>query len=65
MTALRALPRRQREVVALRVILDLDTYATAEALGISPGTVTVHLYRATTALRTALAPQADEEWLTP
>jgi DNA-directed RNA polymerase specialized sigma24 family protein len=65
LTALRALPRRQREVIALRVILDLDTHATAEALGIAPGTVTVHLFRATSALRTALAPQADEEWLAP
>jgi DNA-directed RNA polymerase specialized sigma24 family protein len=65
MTALRALPRRQREVVALRVILDLDTYATAEALGIAPSTVTVHFHRATAALRAALALQVDEEWLAP
>ena len=65
MTALRTLPRRQREVVALRIILDLDTYATAEALGISPGTVGVHLSRATASLRAALAPQADAERLAP
>lgn len=65
MTALRALPRRQREVVALRVILDLDTYATADALGIAPSTVSVHFHRATTALRNALTPQVDEEWLAP
>lgn len=63
LTALRTLPRRQREVVALRVILDLDTYATAEALGISPSTVAVHYSRATAALRTALAD--PEERMTP
>lgn len=65
MSALRALPRRQREVVALRVILDLDTHATAAALGISPKTVAVHLARATAALRAALIRQTDEERLAP
>jgi len=48
---LRRLPARQREVVALRVLLDLDTETTAEVLGIAPGTVTAHLYRAVAALR--------------
>ena len=55
LAALRALPRRQREVVALRVFLDLDTYYTAQALGIAPRTVTAHLARATATLRAALA----------
>jgi RNA polymerase sigma-70 factor (sigma-E family) len=50
-TALRRLPARQREVVALRVLLDLDTETTAEVLGIAPGTVTAHLSRAVAALR--------------
>jgi RNA polymerase sigma factor (sigma-70 family) len=45
------LPQRQREVIAFRVFLDLDTRATAEALGIAPGTVTAHLSRAVTTLR--------------
>ena len=33
----------EREVIALRVFLDLDTQATAQVLGIAPGTVTAHL----------------------
>jgi DNA-directed RNA polymerase specialized sigma24 family protein len=36
MTALLRLPARQRQVVALRLFLDLDTGRTAEMLGISP-----------------------------
>ena len=51
LVALRGLPLRQREVVALRVLLDLDTETTAQVLGIAPSTVTVHLSRAIAALR--------------
>lgn len=51
LTALRQLPRRQREVIAFRVFLDLDTRETAKALGIAEGTVTAHLSRAVSALR--------------
>nr|WP_133997135.1 sigma-70 family RNA polymerase sigma factor [Streptomyces sp. 846.5] len=51
LAALRALPQRQREVIAFRVFLDLDTRATAQALGIAPGTVTAHLARAVATLR--------------
>ena len=51
LVTLRQLPVRQREVVALRVLLDLDTETTARALGIAPGTVTAHLSRAIAALR--------------
>jgi RNA polymerase sigma-70 factor (sigma-E family) len=51
LAAIRRLPRRQREVISLRAFLDLDTQATAEVLGIAPGTVTAHLSRAVTALR--------------
>jgi RNA polymerase sigma-70 factor (sigma-E family) len=51
LTALRRLPQRQREVIVFRVILDLDTQATAKVLGIAPGTVTAHLSRAVTTLR--------------
>jgi RNA polymerase sigma-70 factor (sigma-E family) len=54
LAALRRLPQRQREVVACRVFLDLDTGATAETLGIAPGTVTAHLSRAVNSLRTHL-----------
>lgn len=49
--AVRALPTRQREVIALRIFLDLDTAQTGEVLGIAEGTVTAHLHRAMTALR--------------
>lgn len=54
LAALRSLPRRQREVFALRVFLDLDTQTTARTLGIAPGTVMAHLSRATAALRELL-----------
>ena len=60
-TALRALPVRQREVVTLRVFLDLDTRATAAALGIAPGTVQAHLHRATRTLRAELGKLAELE----
>jgi RNA polymerase sigma-70 factor (sigma-E family) len=64
-TALRRLPVRQREVITLRLLLDLDTQTTAEVLGISAGTVGAHLHRALAALRGELGPpaaggQADE-----
>jgi len=51
MAALMRLPLRQRQVVGLRLFLDLDTARTAEVLGIAPGTVTAHLTRAIAALR--------------
>jgi len=58
--ALRRLPARQREVVALRLLLDLDTASTAEALGLPDGTVGSHLHRALAALRRDLAgPRPD------
>ena len=56
LTALRRLPVRQREVIALRLLLDLDTETTARVLGISGGTVGVHLHRALCALRGELGP---------
>jgi RNA polymerase sigma factor (sigma-70 family) len=57
LAALRALPRRQREVIALRVFLDLDIATTARMLGIAPGTVGAHLSRAVATLRAALPDQ--------
>jgi len=51
--AVAALPQRQREVLALRIFLDLDTAQTADALGLAPGTVTAHLHRAIRTLRDA------------
>jgi RNA polymerase sigma-70 factor (sigma-E family) len=54
--ALRRLPARQREVLALRIFLDLDTETTAKVIGIAPGTVMAHLSRAVSALRRDLGP---------
>ena len=58
--AIRALPARQREVIVLRVFFDLGTEATASLLGISPGTVGVHLHRALGTLRTQIPSFLDE-----
>jgi RNA polymerase sigma factor (sigma-70 family) len=49
--ALAALPRRQREVVALRFLGDFSEQATAEALGIDVGTVKSHASRGLSRLR--------------
>jgi len=54
----RRLPLRQREVIALRVFLDLDTQTTAAVLGIAPGTVGAHLSQAVATLRGHLSSQA-------
>jgi RNA polymerase sigma-70 factor (ECF subfamily) len=61
MAALRRLPARQRQVIALRLILDLDTNATAHALGITPNTVMAHMARALAALRSDLIPEPQQE----
>jgi len=49
--ALAALPRRQREVVALRFLGDFSEQATADALGIDVGTVKSHASRGLSRLR--------------
>jgi len=54
LAVLRRLPKRQREVIVLRVFLDLDTRATAAALGTAEGTVRAHLSRAVTTVREQL-----------
>ena len=54
LTVLRRLPARQREVIALRIFLDLDTETIARQLGIEAGTVRMHLSRAVTTLRREL-----------
>ena len=48
--AIRALPRRQREVVVLRYFLDLSEDQIAAWLGISAGSVKQHQSRATASL---------------
>ena len=55
-----ALPRRQRQVVALRILLELSTEETASVLGIASGTVTAHLHRALSSLRERIDEQSNE-----
>jgi DNA-directed RNA polymerase specialized sigma24 family protein len=62
---LRTLPRRQREVIALRVFLDLDIDTIASELGIAPATARVHLSRAVAALRLSRAVAALRHELIP
>lgn len=52
--AVRDLPERQREVVALRVLLGLSAEQTANELGIDASTVGTHLRRGLAALRAVL-----------
>lgn len=51
---LRALPRRQREVVVLRYLADVPEAAVAELLGCSTGTVKQHAHRGLSALRLSI-----------
>jgi RNA polymerase sigma-70 factor (ECF subfamily) len=55
------LPVRQRQVVALRILLDLSAEQTAETLGITAGAVGAHLHRALGTLRTLLGATAFAE----
>jgi RNA polymerase sigma factor (sigma-70 family) len=59
--ALQRLPVRQRQVVAFRIILDLDTAGTAKVLGIAPGTVKAHLSQGLATLRQELAALQEQE----
>jgi RNA polymerase sigma factor (sigma-70 family) len=61
MAALQRLPARQRQVVALRLVLDLDTAHTAKVLGIAPNTVMAHMAKALAALRRDLASELQRE----
>ncbi len=55
-SALRSLPRRQREAFTLRVLEEFDVDTTARIMGCSAGSVKTHLFRA----REALQPQLEE-----
>jgi RNA polymerase sigma-70 factor (sigma-E family) len=57
LAAVRVLPARQREALALRYYLDLSEAQTAEAMGVSAGAVKSHTSRALAALRRALEEQ--------
>jgi RNA polymerase sigma-70 factor (sigma-E family) len=59
--SLRRLPARQREVITLRLLLDLDTETTAKVLGIAPGTVSAHLHRAVASLRDEITRPGHQE----
>ena len=58
--AMRALPTRQREVLALRYYLDLSEGEIAEALGISTGAVKSHASRGAAALRARLGTDRED-----
>jgi RNA polymerase sigma-70 factor (sigma-E family) len=60
LAALRALPRRQREVLVLRYYLDLSEAEIADTLGISRGAVKSHASRGTAALRAQLGEVFEE-----
>jgi RNA polymerase sigma-70 factor (ECF subfamily) len=59
-----ALPKRQRQVVAMRILADLAEDETARLLRISPKTVSVHLHRALITLREELtrALEGEDPW---
>jgi RNA polymerase sigma factor (sigma-70 family) len=59
--ALRALPRRQREMVVLRYYLDLDVREISTVLGVHEGTVKTSLHRARRTLASALGEREDVE----
>jgi len=59
--ALRALPRRQREVTVLRYYGGLDVEEIARTLGISAGNVKAVLFRARKALASTLRADVDDE----
>jgi RNA polymerase sigma-70 factor (ECF subfamily) len=60
--AIRALPTRQQEAVALHYLLDLPVAQTAAAMGCDEGTVKSHLHRARSALNRALfEPDPNDE----
>lgn len=59
LAALRGLPERQRQVVALRILLGMSGEETAQELGITTGSVGTHLHRALAALRPVVSGSAS------
>lgn len=59
-SALRSLPRRQRQIVALRHLAGLSDSEVARALGLSLGTVKTHTRRGMEALREQLSGDDEE-----
>ncbi len=60
LAALRGLPERQREVMALRYYAELSEAEIADALGISRGAVKSHASRGASALRVALTDYLED-----
>ena len=60
---MRRLPKRQREVVALRYLADVSEAETARLLGCTPGTIKQHAHRGLAALRLGLT--TPDETTTP
>jgi RNA polymerase sigma-70 factor (ECF subfamily) len=58
--AIAALPTRQRQVAALRFVYDMPLADIAEILGLTEGTVKVHLHRARTAVAVRLGLTSTE-----
>lgn len=59
-TAVRALPRRQAQVIALFYLEDLSVDDVADILDVAPGTVKRHLHRGRATLARTLAPEEVE-----
>lgn len=59
--ALRSLPRRQREAIALRYLADLSEADVSTAMGVSAGSVKTHLHRGLAHLRSSLGADRDLE----
>lgn len=59
--AVRRLPRRQMQVLALRYVEDLPIEAIARVLDCAEGTVKAHLHRGRTGLASALGCEVDDE----
>jgi RNA polymerase sigma-70 factor (ECF subfamily) len=58
--AVRALPARQAQAIALHYLEDRPVAEIAEILGCAPATVKVHLHRGRRALADTLAPATEE-----
>jgi RNA polymerase sigma-70 factor, ECF subfamily len=61
MAAIRALPARQAQAIALVLLEDRSVYEAAELLGCSPVTVRTHLHRGRSALAARLKLDANSE----
>ena len=59
LATMRTLPRRQREAVALRYLVDMPEREVAAAMGVTTGSVKKHLHRGLAALRAALGTDID------